>query len=54
MSYTTDKIFDDFDSFFLTEIILTDLQEAFNTINHNVLLQKLPLVFSNEVIDWGD
>ena len=34
-------------------MILIDLQKTFDTIDHYILLQKLPsLGFSNEVIDW--
>ena len=34
-------------------MILIDLQKAFDTIHHYILLQKLSkLGFSNEVIDW--
>ena len=37
----------------LTGMILIDLQNAFNTIDHYILLQKLPsLGSSNEVIGW--
>ena len=34
-------------------MILTDLQKSFDTIDHNILLQKLSLLgFSSKVIDW--
>ena len=34
-------------------MILTDLQKAFETKDHNILLLKMPsLGFSREVIDW--
>ena len=37
----------------LTGMILIDLQNAFDTIDHYILLQKLPsLGFLNEVIGW--
>ena len=53
MSYFTDKISKGFDSGFLTGMILIDLQKAFDTIDHNTLLLKMPsLGFSTEVIDW--
>ena len=49
----TDKIFNGFNSGLLTGMILIDLQKAFDTIDHYILLEKLPsLGFSNEVIDW--
>ena len=53
LSYVTDKISKDFDSGLLTGMILIDLQKAFDTIDHNILLLKKPsLGFSREVIDW--
>ena len=39
-SYLTDKILTGFDSDLLTGIILIDLQKAFDTMNHNILLKK--------------
>ena len=53
LSYVTDKITKGFDSGLLTGMILIDLQKAFDTIDHNILLLKMPsLGFSSEVIDW--
>ena len=53
LSYLTDKISKGFDSGLLTGVILIDLQKAFDTIDHNILLLKMPsLGFSHEVIDW--
>ena len=53
LSYLTNKISKGFDSGLLTGVILIDLQKAFNTIDHNILLLKMPsLRFSREVIDW--
>ena len=47
------KISYGFDSGLLTGVILIELQKAFDTIDHYILLQKLPsLGFSNEVIGW--
>ena len=31
-----------FDSGLITEVILIDLQKAFDTIDHNILLLKMP------------
>ena len=55
LSYLTDKILAGFDSGFdsglLTGIILIDLQKAFDTINHQILLRKMTsLGFSNHTI----
>ena len=37
----------------MTGIILIDLQEAFNTIDHDILLKKLGAIgFSNHTIGW--
>ena len=53
LSYLTDKISKGFDSGLLTGMILIDLQKVFDTIDHNILLLKMPsLGFSREVIDW--
>ena len=52
LSYLTDKISKSFDSGLLTIMILIDLQKAFDTVDHNILLQKMPLLeFSREAID---
>ena len=53
VSYLTDKMSKCFDSGLFTGVILIDLQKAFDTIDHNILLLKMPsLVLSCEVIDW--
>ena len=53
LSYLTDKISNAFNSGLLTGMILIDFQKAFDTIDHYIVLQKLPsLRFSNEVIGW--
>ena len=53
LSYLTDKISKGFDSGLLTGVILIDLQKAFDTIDHNILLLKMStLGFAREVIDW--
>ena len=61
MSYLADKISKGFDSGLLTGVILIDLKKAFNTIDHNILLPKMPLLgFSHKVIeiyekyDWSE
>ena len=51
--YLTDKKSNGFNSGLLTGMILINLQKAFDTIEHYILLQKWSLLgFSNEVIDW--
>ena len=53
MSYLADKISKGFDSGLLTGVFLIDLQKAFDTIDHNILLLKKPsLGFSRKVINW--
>ena len=42
LSYLTDKISKGFDSGLLTGVISIDLQKAFDTIDHNILLLKMP------------
>ena len=51
LSYLTDKILTVFDYGLLTGMILIDLQKAFNTINHDILLRKMDsLGFSNHSV----
>ena len=46
------KIYKGFDSGLLTGVILIDPQKAFDIIDHNVLLLKMPsLGFSREVVN---
>ena len=53
LSYLTDKILTGFDSGLLTGMILIDLQKAFDTINHDILLKKMSLAgFSCQSITW--
>ena len=53
LSYFTDNLSKGFNSGLLTGMILIDLQKALDTIDHNLLLRKMPLLgFSLEVIDW--
>ena len=42
-----------FDKGLFTEMILTDLQEAFDTISHEILLGKLHAIgFSEKALAW--
>ena len=53
LAYLTDKILTGFDSGLLTRMILIDLQKAFDTINHDILLKKMcDLRFSDRSINW--
>ena len=53
LEYLTDKILTGFDSGLLTGMILIDLQKAFHTINHGILLRKMSaLRFSDRSINW--
>ena len=51
VGHLRDKISKGFDKVLLAGMILNDLQKAFNTINHKVLLQKLKAIrFSKQSI----
>ena len=53
LSFLNDKIIKGFDSGLLTGIVLIDLQKAFDTINYEILLEKMKVFgFSNQVITW--
>ena len=53
LSFLSDKILRGFDNGFLTGMILIDLQKAFDTIDHEILFQKMTHIgFSMEVIKW--
>ena len=53
LSYLTDKIQSGFDEGLYTGIILIDLQKAFDTIDHNIFLEKLKCIcFSEKTIAW--
>ena len=53
LSYLNDKIAKGFDSSLLTGIVLFDLQKAFDTIDHNILIKKMFfLSFTDETIKW--
>ena len=41
LSYLNDKILKGFDNGLFTGMILIDLQKAFDTMDHNILLEKL-------------
>ena len=42
-----------FDSGLLTRMILNDLQKAFDTIDQNILIKKIPFLdFTDETINW--
>ena len=53
LSYLNDKILEGFDNGDITGMILIDLQKAFDTINHKILLDKLVFIgFSKNAIAW--
>ena len=53
LSFFNDKILKGFDNVVYTGMILTELQEAFYTINQKILLDKLlPIGFSKNRISW--
>ena len=53
LSFLNDKILKGFDDGLLTGMILIDLQKAFDTINHDILLKKLSIIgFSHHTVKW--
>ena len=53
LSYLSNKILQGFDDGKLTGMILIDLQKAFDTIDHTILLNKLNFLgFSSSVVSW--
>ena len=53
LSFLADKVLKGFDEGLLTGMILIDLQKAFDTIDHEILLQKLKAMkFSESTIKW--
>ena len=53
LSFLSDENSKGFDKGLLTGIILTVLQKVFDTIDHEILLQKLKAIsFSESTIDW--
>ena len=53
LSFLTYKILKSFDEGLLTEMILIDLEIAFDTVNNEILLKKLEAIgFSDKYIRW--
>ena len=53
LSYLTDKVRTGFEKGLLTGMVLTDLQKAFDTIDHGILPDKMNcLGFSNSKVVW--
>ena len=53
LPFLTNKILEGFDESLLTGMMLIDLQKTFNTIDHEILLQKLKAIkFSESTIKW--
>ena len=53
LSFLTDKVLKGFDEGLLTGMILIDLQKAFDTTDHEILLQKLKVIkFSESTVKW--
>ena len=52
LSYLNDKILKDFDKGLMTGMILIDFKKVFDTIDHDVLLQKLYAIgFSKHTVN---
>ena len=53
LSYLNNKITTGFESGLFTGMILIDLQKAFDTINHDILIKKMTFLgFSEETTNW--
>ena len=51
--YFNDKILKGFDNDLFTGMILIDLQKGFDTIDHNILLEKLKIIdFCGDTVNW--
>ena len=53
LSFLNDKILKGFDDGLVTGMILIDLENVFDTINHGILLKKLSIIgFSDHAVKW--
>ena len=53
LSYLNDKILKGFGNGLFTGMILIDLQKAFDTIDHNIRLEKLKAIgFGDDTVNW--
>ena len=53
LTFLHDKILKGFDKGLMADMILIDLQKAFDMIDHDILLKKLSAIgFSNHTIGW--
>ena len=53
LSYLNDKILKCFDNGLFASMILIDLQKTFDTIDHNILLEKLKAIgFYDDTVNW--
>ena len=53
LSFLNDKILKGFDDSLVTGMILIDLEKAFETINHDIILKKLGIIgFSDHTVTW--
>ena len=53
LSYLNDKILKGFVNGLFTSMILIDLQKAFDTIDHNILLEKLKAIgLCVDTVNW--
>ena len=53
LSFLTNKISNGFDSGMLTGMVLIDLQKAFDTIDYEILLKKIPFLgFAATTVEW--